>query len=30
VLYEDADVKDAVASLLNRSKKAESEDAGWL
>ena len=30
VLYENADVKDAVAFLLNRSKKAESEDAGWL
>ena len=30
VLYEGADVKDAVQSLLTRHKKAESEDAGWL
>ena len=30
VLYEDADVKEAVQNLLRRSKKAESEDAGWL
>jgi glycerol-3-phosphate dehydrogenase (NAD(P)+) len=30
VLYEGADVKEAVLSLLSRSKKCESEDAGWL
>ena len=30
VLYEGADVKKAVSALLSRSKKAESEDAGWL
>ncbi|MDD5863172.1 MAG: NAD(P)-dependent glycerol-3-phosphate dehydrogenase [Firmicutes bacterium] len=30
VLYEGADVKAAVKSLLSRQRKAESEDAGWL
>ena len=30
VLYEGADVQDAVRALLNRSRKAEPEDAGWL
>ncbi len=30
VLYEGADVKEAVSSLLTRQRKAESEDAGWL
>lgn len=30
VLYEGADVKEAVQSLLNRQRKAEHEDAGWL
>ena len=30
VLYEGADVRQAVQSLLNRQRKAESEDAGWL
>ena len=30
VLYEGADVKDAVQSLLTRQKKSESENPGWL
>ena len=30
VLYEGADVKLAVRELLHRTKKSESEDAGWL
>lgn len=30
VLYEGVDVKDAVKALLTRSRRAESEDAGWL
>ncbi len=30
VLYENADVKQVVQDLLQRSRKAESEDAGWL
>ena len=30
VLYENANVKDAVQSLLHRQRKAEPEDAGWL
>ncbi len=30
VLYENADVKEAVHGLLTRSRRAESEDAGWL
>lgn len=30
VLYEGADPRKAVASLLLRQRKAESEDAGWL
>ncbi len=30
VLYEHADVKQVVHDLLQRSRKAESEDAGWL
>ena len=30
VLYENVNVRDAVHELLSRSKKAESEDAGWL
>ena len=30
VLYEGANVKEAVQGLLSRQRKAESEDAGWL
>ena len=30
VLYEGLSAKDMTHQLLNRSKKAESEDAGWL
>ena len=30
VLYEGADVKTAFMGLMNRGRKAESEDAGWL
>ncbi len=30
VLYEGVDAGEAVAALLHRSKKTESEDAGWL
>ena len=30
VLYENADVKETFMSLMNRQRKAESEDAGWL
>lgn len=30
VLYEDADVKQAVQELLKRQRKAESENPGWL
>ena len=30
VLYEGAEVKDAVRNLLTRSRRTESEDAGWL
>ena len=30
VLYEGADVREAVQSLLTRHRRAESEDAGWL
>ena len=30
VLYEGANVKDAVQQLLSRNRKVESEDAGWL
>lgn len=30
VLYEDADVREAVQTLLSRQRKAESEDASWL
>ena len=30
VLYEGADVQEAVKNLLSRQRKAESEDAGWL
>ena len=30
VLYENAPAKEAVQTLLIRSRKAESEDAGWL
>ena len=30
VLYEGADVREAVQSLLTRQRRAESEDAGWL
>lgn len=30
VLYENADVRQAVMELLQRSKKVEYEDAGWL
>ena len=30
VLYEGADVKTAFSELMNRGRKAESEDAGWL
>lgn len=29
-LYEHVDAREAVASLLTRQRKAESEDAGWL
>ena len=29
VLYEGADVRDAVQALLSRQRKSESEDAGW-
>lgn len=29
VLYENADARSAIQSLLVRSKKAESEDSGW-
>ncbi len=30
VLYEGADVRTSFMSLMNRGRKAESEDAGWL
>ena len=30
VLYEGADVKETVQELLRRSRRAETEDAGWL
>lgn len=30
VLYEGANVREAVHSLLKRERRAESEDAGWL
>ena len=30
VLYEGADVKETFLSLMNRQRKSESEDAGWL
>jgi len=30
VLYENADVAETFKSLMGRSRKAESEDAGWL
>ncbi len=30
VLYEGADVRDAVQGLLSRNRKAESEDTGWM
>ena len=30
VLYEDADVKETFSALMNRDKKSEREDAGWL
>ncbi len=30
VLYEGADVEEAVQQLLQRSRRSESEDAGWL
>ena len=30
VLYENADPRETVKSLLLRQRKAESEDAGWL
>ena len=30
VLYEGADVREAVKGLLSRQRKAEPEDAGWL
>ena len=30
VLYEGAEVKETFLNLMNRQKKAESEDAGWL
>ena len=30
VLYEGMDVRDVVRDLLNRNRKAESEDAGWM
>lgn len=30
VLYENADVRQTVAALLTRRRRAESEDAGWI
>mgnify|MGYP003296670177 CR=1 FL=1 len=30
VLYENADVREAFGSLLNRDRRAESENPGWL
>ena len=30
VLYENADVKETFLGLMNRQRKTESEDAGWL
>ena len=30
VLYEGADPRQAVSSLLLRQRRTESEDAGWL
>ena len=30
VLYENADVKETFLRLMNRQRKSESEDAGWL
>ena len=30
VLYEGADVREVFSGLMNRQRKAESEDAGWL
>ena len=30
VLYEDANVAETFGALMSRSRKAESEDAGWL
>ena len=30
VLYENANVKEVVMNLLSRTRKSESEDAGWL
>jgi len=30
VLYENLPVREAFSGLLNRQRKAESEDAGWL
>ena len=30
VLYEGADVRQAVQALLTRQRKAESENPGWL
>ena len=30
VLYEDRDVREVFLGLMNRTKKAETEDAGWL
>lgn len=30
VLYENVDARKAVAALLTRQRKAESEDAGWI
>ena len=30
VLYENANARDTFQALMNRSRKAESEDAGWL
>ena len=30
VLYENSDVRETFVGLMNRARKAESEDAGWL
>ena len=30
VLYQNADVSETFLGLMNRQRKSESEDAGWL